>query len=94
MLKYFSVLLGKIVNGYVEVLGDCLFEGVKFFFDDLFFYFEIVFYMKKILRKIKKLFVDNREDVVKFNFYVVIFDGYDIVVFFELLCIIMEYYFM
>lgn len=27
MLKYFSVLLGKIANEYVEVLGDCLLEG-------------------------------------------------------------------
>lgn len=29
MLKYFSVLLGKIANGYVEVVGDCLLEEVK-----------------------------------------------------------------
>lgn len=38
MLKYFSVLLGKIANGYVEVWGDCLLEGVKSPFDDPFFY--------------------------------------------------------
>ena len=29
MLKYFSVLLGKIANGYVEVVGDYLLEEVK-----------------------------------------------------------------
>ena len=31
MLKYFSVLLGKIANGYVEVVGDCLLEEVVSF---------------------------------------------------------------
>lgn len=91
MLKYFSVLLGKIANGYVEVWGDCLLEGVKSPFDDPFFYSEIVFYTKKILRKIKKLFVDNREDAVKPNFHVVTFDGYDIAVLYELPCIITEH---
>lgn len=52
---------------------------------------EIVFYTKKFLRKIKKLFVDNREDAVKPNFHAVTFDGYDIAVLFELPCIITEH---
>lgn len=91
MLKYFSVLLGKIANGYVEVVGDCLLEEVKSPFDDPFFQFWDRFYTKKILRKIKKLFVDNREDAVKPNFHAVTFDGYDIAVLLEVPCIITEH---
>lgn len=91
MLKYFSVLLGKIANGYVEVVGDCLLEEVKSPFDDPFFQFWDRFYTKKILRKIKKLFVDNREDVVKPNFHAVTFGGYDIAVLLEVPCIITEH---
>ena len=90
MLKYFSVLLGKIANGYVEVVGDCLLEEVKSPFDDPFFQFWDRFYTKKILSKIKKLFVDNREDAVKPNFHAVTFDGYDIAVL-EVPCIITEH---
>lgn len=91
MLKYFSVLLGKIANGYVEVVGDCLLEEVKSPFDDPFFQFWDRFYTKKILRKIKKLFVDNREDAVKPNSHAVTFDGYDIAVLLEVPCIITEH---
>ena len=91
MLKYFSVLLGKIANGYVEVVGDCLLEEVKSPFDDPFFQFWDRFYTKKILRKIKKLFVDNREDAVKPNFHAVTFDGHDIAVLLEVPCIITEH---
>ena len=91
MLKYFSVLLGKIANGYVEVVGDCLLEEVKSPFDDPFFQFWDRFYTKKILRKIKKLFVDNREDAVKPNFHAVTFCGYDIAVLLEVPCIITEH---
>lgn len=91
MFKYFSVLLGKIANGYVEVVGDCLLEEVKSPFDDPFFQFWDRFYTKKILRKIKKLFVDNREDAVKPNFHAVTFGGYDIAVLLEVPCIITEH---
>lgn len=60
-------------------------------FDDPFFQFWDRFYTKKILRKIKKLFVDNREDAVKPNFHAVTFDGYDIAVLLEVPCIITEH---
>ena len=91
MLKYFSVLLGKIANGFVEDVGDCLLEEEKSPFDDPFFQFWDRFYTKKILRKIKKLFVDNREDAVKPNFHAVIFGGDDIAVLLEVPCIITEH---
>ena len=60
-------------------------------FDDPFFQFWDRFYTKKILRKMKKLFVDNREDAVKPNFHAVTFDGHDIAVLLEVPCIITEH---
>ena len=67
----------------------CLKEKVSFRWPVLLFWDR--FLHEENLRKIKKLFVDNREDAVKPNFHAVTFDGYDIAVLFELPCIITEH---